>query len=410
MPAKLISVDEAKAFILNNISALDTQTIALDKALGRIIASDICARLSHPAHPISAMDGYALHLPQDRMEAGTQLKIIGESAAGHPFSGQVNEGEAVRIFTGGYLPDGCNAILIQEDAKAEGTQLWLNEAVTAGQFVRPAGLDFNAGDLLVPAQSMLKARSFALAALSGTTECVVRRKPKIAILSSGDELVPFGEMPGKGQLINSNSLYLKTLVEAVGGEAYDLGILPDKSGALLSRLGEAIAHTGGFDLILCSGGASVGTHDHIHHDLNTGNNVELNFWKIAMRPGKPLMFAHVQDIPFIGLPGNPVSAGVCALVFVIPAIHKCLGLDTDQPAETAILTQTLKENDRRQDYLRAQITTDASGRRMVTAMVKQDSSMLSHFSIADALIIRPPHAPEAQAGDEVPILSLPQML
>ena len=168
MPAKLISVDEAKAFILNNISALDTQTIALDKALGRIIASDICARLSHPAHPISAMDGYALHLPQDRMEAGTQLKIIGESAAGHPFSGQVNEGEAIRIFTGGYLPDGCNAILIQEDAKAEGTQLWLNEAVTAGQFVRPAGLDFNAGDLLVRAQSMLKARSFALAALSGS--------------------------------------------------------------------------------------------------------------------------------------------------------------------------------------------------------------------------------------------------
>ncbi len=410
MPADLMPVEQAKARILDQINALESETVPLSNALGKFLVEDIVAKISHPAQAISAMDGYALHIPADKLEAGASLEVVGEAAAGHPFEGSLREGEAVRIFTGGYLPQGSHGILIQEDAHLEHGKVTLHEAVSAGQFVRPEGLDFKAGAKIISKGQQLNARAFALAALSGAQECVIRRQPKIAIISSGDELIPFGQNPEAGKLINSNSLYLKTLVNASGGSGYDLGIIADKKGALLDSLESATAKYGKFDLIISSGGASVGTHDHIYTDLKSGKDIEMNFWKIAMRPGKPLMFATHQGTPFIGLPGNPVSAGVCALVFVLPALQKLLGIQTEQPHQTATLSAELKENDRRQDFLRAKIELDPSGQRFVTPMIKQDSSMLANFMHADALIIRPPHAPPASSGDMVPIMTIPDGL
>lgn len=407
MPANLMAVEDAKAIILSKISTLEKENIALSDALGRILADDIHAVISHPAHPISAMDGYALYIDGEQLEAGTRLDVIGEAAAGHPFSHPLQKGQAVRIFTGAYLPENSHGILIQEDALHENGKVTLKQTVKKGQFVRPMGLDFAAGDKLISKGQALHARAFALAALSGNQHCLVRKIPKIAILSSGDELVPFGQTPQPGQLVNSNSLYLKSLVEASGAYAVDCGIIPDRKGALLASIQKAISVHGEFDLIISSGGASVGNHDHIFSDLQESTTAEVNFWKIAMRPGKPLMCATIANTPFIGLPGNPVSAGVCALVFILPALHKMLSLAPETTAQSAIVTTSLPENDKRQDYLRATLVIDSQGNRQITPMSKQDSSMLSCFTQANALIIRPPYAAEALPGDEVEILTMP---
>jgi len=403
----LMAVEDALAHILDALHQTESELISINDAAGRILAEDIVARYSHPQHAISAMDGYAVSVSDTPIAEGTPLEVIGEAAAGHIFSGAVTAGQAVRIFTGAYMPHGSNAVLIQEDATVRDGIILPTEAVRAGQFVRPAGLDFEQGDIIARAGEVLTARRWALVGLSGNAEIAVRKRPLVGILSSGDELVPAGERPETGQLINSNSLYLRQLIDVSGGMAVDLGIIPDKAGALTDTLESARQQGLSFDLVISTGGASVGNHDHIHADLSTAGDTALSFWKIAMRPGKPVLFANWQGTAFIGLPGNPVSAGVCGLVFIMPALRKLLGQPATTSTHTAYLSSDLPENDKRQDYLRASLSVDDSGKRYVTPLNRQDSSMLNMFTQADVLIIRPPFAPPAHSGEPVHILAIP---
>jgi molybdopterin molybdotransferase len=322
--------------------------------------------------------------------------------AGRPFSGTVGPGQAVRIFTGGAVPDGADAIVIQEDAEAAGDSVTLREAANPGRFVRPAGLDFQAGSVGLAAGKRLTARDIGLAAAMNRPWLKLRRRPRVAILTTGDELVNPGEAPGPGQIVSSNSFALAAFVEAEGGEPLMLGIARDDP----ADLARAIAAADGADLLLTSGGASVGDHDLIAAALEQAG-MTLDFWKIAMRPGKPLLYGKLGRMPVLGLPGNPVSSLVCAIVFLRPALAALLGRAVDEsgPAQ-ARLGRGLPENDRRQDYLRSELTAGPAGGLIATPFERQDSAMLSLLARAGCLVIRPPHAPAARAGETVPILRL----
>ena len=349
------------------------------------------------------MDGYAI-AASSGLDAGTVYSVIGEAAAGAPFAGDLGPAEAIRIFTGAYLCTGADTILIQEEIETRPDgQISITQTARAEQFVRPQGLDFSTGNRLLPAGKCLAARDIALAALAGCSTLMVRKRPHIGILSSGDELVSPGERPQTGQLINSNSLFLHQLVTLSGGIAIDLGIIRDTPGALIT----AVKAAGPLDLLVTTGGASVGDHDHIVSDIMAADGGQIDFWKIAMRPGKPLIFGKIGNTPLLGLPGNPVSAGVCGLVFLQPALRSMLSASLTLAQPSATLATPLPENDRRQDYLRACFITQDDGSLAVTPASQQDSSMLQTFTHADCLIIRPPHAPAAPDGTIVPILPFP---
>ena len=409
MPTELKPVAEALATICAALAPVSTQQLSFDEAAHRILAADIIAAYDHPPAAVSAMDGYAVYTGGQPRPDGEQFDVVGEAAAGHLFTGTLSAGQAVRIFTGGHVPDGADAVVLQEDVQTDKTTITVLETIRPGQFIRPAGLDFTSGQTVIAAGTRLGARQMALAALSGQTDSLtVRRKPLVAILSSGDELVAPGTPPAPGQLVNSNSTFLSHAVRSCGADPVNLGIVADQPGALTARLAAAQAEQDHpFDLILTTGGASVGSHDHLASDLTADDPAALSFWKIAMRPGKPLIFGQWQGIPLLGLPGNPVSAGVCMTVFGLPALKTLLG----QPAEADIrhmpLAAPVPENDRRQDYLRGVFVGDGPG-RTIRPLGRQDSSMLKAFSDADALIIRPPHAPALNAGDDVPVLILPE--
>ncbi|MEK9531643.1 MAG: molybdopterin molybdotransferase MoeA, partial [Alphaproteobacteria bacterium] len=281
----------------------------------------------------------------------------------------------------------------------------INERPRLGQYIRASGLDFSAGETIISKSSKLTARECALIALAGYHEVPVIKQPKIGVLTTGDELVPPGEKPKTGQLVNSNNLLLCALIRACGGIAVDLGILPDKSGALIEHLEKYPD----LDLIITTGGASVGDHDHIAKDINKSANSELYFWKIAMRPGKPLLFGHYKNIPFLGLPGNPVSAGVCSVLFLEPIIKQFLSQDPTLVFSSALTTNSLPENDRREEYLRAKLLVDDEGNKQVSAASTQDSSMLATLASADCLIQRPAHSPRIEVGAPVPILNFPAL-
>ena len=403
---KLKPVAEAQQSIFSMMARAKTESRALDAAHGRVLATDITAQTDHPAADISAMDGYALASAGKILAKGTCFELAGEAAAGHYTAASIGNKQAMRIFTGAYLPDGADSVAIQEDVSRDGEQICLNEPVKTGQFVRPKGLDFSAGEVILQAGTILGARQLALAGLAGYSALPVRKKPLVAIISSGDELVSVGQMPQAGQLINSNSVFLAHALRQAGAEVADLGIIPDKKGALISALQEGLATYKHFDLIVCTGGASVGQHDHIAADLNADQNASIDFWRIAMRPGKPLIAARWRDIPFLGLPGNPVSAGVCSLVFVLPAIQMFLGLPVMQETRTLPLAVDMPENDRRQDYIRAVYTRRPDGSLAVHPLGKQDSSMLRNFCQAELLILRPPFAKPAKAGDMVSVMDI----
>ena len=398
----LLSVTEARENILKNILPLDSEPCLVENLHNRVLAENLYARLSHPAEAVSAMDGYAAHL-SDITKVPTILPEIGVSAAGHAFTNPILSGQLVRIFTGALVPEGADTIILQEDTIKTPAGIEIQEIPKLGQFIRPAGFDFLAGYNIITARTVLSARDCALIALAGHHEVPVIRKPKIGVLTSGDELVTPGQVPKAGQLINSNNLLLSTLILAAGGEPIDLGILPDKAGALIKRIDSYPE----LDIIITTGGASVGDHDHIAKDLDENTQSELNFWKIAMRPGKPLMFGHYKNTPLLGMPGNPVSAGVCAVLFLVPIIKKFLGLSPEPVFSTAQITTNLPENDRREDYLRAITTIDDAGITHVTPAKRQDSSMLATLSKADCLIQRPALAPQIEKGTRVQILYFP---
>jgi molybdopterin molybdotransferase len=397
----MIPVAEARQRILGALEPVAAEWIGLENALGRSLAEDAVARRTQPPADLSAMDGYAVRA-QDTSAGAGALRCIGESAAGRGFSGSIAAGETVRIFTGAPLPEGADAILIQEDAERDGDRVTPREPVSRGTYVRPAGLDFSEGDTGVAAGSEVGARDVGLLAAMDVPWLRVRRRPRIALLSTGDELVRPGEPIGPDQIVSSNALSVAAIVRLAGGEPVDLGIAPDRPDALV----EAAAGARGCDMLVTLGGASVGDHDLVQGVLGN-EGLDIDFWRIAMRPGKPLMFGRFGEVPLLGLPGNPVSALVCGVIFLRPAIRRLLGLeDTDPTVRRAVLGRDLKANDRREDYLRSRLTVSADGAWTVEPFERQDSSMLSVMSRANALAVRQPHAAAARAGDPIDVLPL----
>ena len=349
----LLSLDNAIKKIKSNFNEINSEEVFLENAIGRCLAEPIISKLDNPRYDVSSMDGYAARV-SDITNVPISLPQVGVSAAGHSYKSPLLEGQLVRIFTGAVIPDGCDTIILQEDTQIVKDKIQINERPKLAQFIRKPGLDFLAGQKIISKSSLITARACALIALAGIDEISVVRKPKIGVLTTGDELVEPGQMPKSGQLINSNNLLLRSLISACGAIPIDLGILPDKSGALIKKLE---THTN-LDFFVTTGGASVGDHDHIADDIANSPNSSLHFWKIAMRPGKPLLFGKYKNIPLLGLPGNPVSAGVCALLFLVPIIKRFLGIDTSVVFSEAYLMEDLAANDNREEYLRANIMID----------------------------------------------------
>jgi molybdopterin molybdotransferase len=397
----MLSVEEARARILSAFAPLPAEQVALPDGLGRVLAEPVHARLTQPPSAVSAMDGYAVRAA-DVAKVPARLTIVGSAPAGGAYDDRLKPGEAVRIFTGGPLPQGADAIVIQEDTQAEGDTVIVKESSPAGHYVRPAGLDFKKGELGLPAGKRLNARDIGLAAAMNHPWLQVRRRPRVAILASGDEIVMPGEPMGAHQIVSSNGPALAAFLRSAGAEPIDLGIAPDNRAAL-QRLAAGAA---GADLLVTTGGASVGEHDLMRAALGD-QGLALDFWRIAMRPGKPLMFGRIGSTPVLGLPGNPVSSLVCAIVFLRPALGAMLDQQADFPEpETALAGMALAENDSRQDYLRARLSRGSDGRLIATPFAKQDSSMQFLLQQADCLVIRPPRATALPAGAPVPILRL----
>jgi len=394
----MISVDEATQRIVAAFAPVESETIGIGTAAGRVLASDAVARLDQPPSSVSSMDGYAVRASDAR--AGTTLRVIGASPAGHPFGGTVSLNEAVRIFTGGVVPDGADAIVIQEDMQASGDSVTVKDAAKPGRHIRAAGLDFKKDDVLAAAGKRLTARDLALLAAGDVAIVTVRRRPRIAFVATGDELSRPGDPRKPGGIVASSGYGLSALIHAWGGEPRDLGILPDSAEAIAELPGLAA----GADLIVTLGGASVGDHDLVQRALGPRGFV-LDFWKIAMRPGKPLIFGRLGAAPLLGLPGNPVSTLVCAMLFLRPAIAAMLDRQTQTEILCARLACDLPPNDARQDYLRARVEIREDG-PWADPFAVQDSSMLNVLARADALVLRAPHAPAAKAGDKIEILTL----
>ncbi len=397
----MLSVAEARARIVAAFNRLGSEQVGLMNGPGRVLARDIAARVTQPPADVSAMDGYAVRAA-DVATVPARLRVVGQAPAGGSYGGKVGAGEAVRIFTGGALPAGADAIVIQEDTAADGDEVIVREGAARGTYVRPAGLDFRAGDVLLRAGRLLTSRDIGIAAAMNVPWLSVTRRPRIAVLATGDEVVMPGDPVGRHQIVSSNGLSLAAFVAACGGDPIHLGIAPDDRGAL-RRMAEAAV---GADLLVTSGGASVGDHDLVQAVLGEAG-MKVDFWRIAMRPGKPLMFGRIGATPVLGVPGNPVSTLVCATMFLRPAIDVMLGRAVAaEPQPTALLGRDLPANDSREDYLRARVSHDAHGRRVATPFDKQDSSMLSLLAQADCLVIRPPRAPAICAGTVVDIVLL----
>jgi molybdopterin molybdotransferase len=397
----MIPVAEAVANVVSGFSQLGTEEIALGDALNRILAEDVAARMNMPPIDVSAMDGYAVRA-EDVGTVPVTLEQIGESAAGNGFAGTIGPGQCTRIFTGAPVPAGADAIVIQEDTERDGNTITIREAATPSRWIRPAGLDFAEGDVLLKAGTVLAGRHLGLAAAMNVPHVTVRKKPCIAILATGDELVMPGEPIGPHQIVSSNSLALAAYVREWGAEPLDLGIARDT----VESLREKLMNAKGADLLVTIGGASVGDHDLVRKVLD-GEGFEMNFYRVAMRPGKPLIFGRLGEMPVLGLPGNPVSVGVTSALFLKAAIRTMLGLDdaVEKP-QTALLGCDVPANDQRQDYLRSRLGFDAAGNRTATPFERQDSAMMARFAAADCLIIRAPQAPPAKAGETVEILPL----
>ncbi|MCA3556145.1 gephyrin-like molybdotransferase Glp [Aestuariivirga sp.] len=396
----LIPVEAARARILKGVKPLPAEEVKLDRALGRVLARPLKAIRNQPPFDSSAMDGYAV-TAADVAETPATLKLIGLSAAGHGFTGRLKPGQCVRIFTGAPVPKGADAVVIQENTEAAGQDITILQPLNPGQNIRFAGLDFRKGDALLPAGLRLGARDIGLAAAANAPKLAVHRRPVVALIATGDELVLPGGKPRADQIVSSNSHALAAMAEHLGARVMNFGIVADD----LKATGRAIARTAKADILVTTGGASVGDHDYVQEALKNAG-VKIDFWKIAMRPGKPFMYGRRKHQHVLGLPGNPVSALVCARLFLKPLIDALLGLSTGDDEVEARLGASMKENDSRQDYVRATLVEAADGSRTATPFAKQDSSMQRTFREAQALIVRPPFAKVAAQGDVIKILRL----
>lgn len=398
----LLPVDEALARILDGAVPLGDETRDLTAAARRVLAADVHARLTQPPFDASAMDGFALR-SADIAAPPANLHLIGEAAAGRAFAGSIRAGEAVRIFTGAPIPEGADTVVMQENAKWNGDTVTILEGAAEGTAIRPRGQDFAEGERLLAAGKRLSARDILLAAAANHAALPVRRKPRVAILATGDELVPPGATPRPDQIISSIPAGLSPMIAAAGGAPEPLGIARDTR----EDLDAHIARAADADLLLTIGGASVGEHDLVRPALMDAGYA-IDFWRIAMRPGKPLMFGRRGHARVIGLPGNPVSAMICARVFAVPLIDALLGANTGPDRVTrAALDTALPENGPRAHYMRATQHADpATGALMVHPHASQDSALIAVLARADCLLVRAPHAPPAQPGEEVEILPL----
>lgn len=408
----MISVEVALERVLAGLKPRPAEMVALPAALGRVLAEDIAARVAHPPMDVSAMDGYAVRAV-DMGQIPACLTVIGEAAAGHPFDGAAMiAGQAVRIFTGAAIPAGADTVVMQEDTQRDGDRVTITIAPAvgapaagppiAGKYVRAAGLDFFPGQTMLKSGTVLGPRQIGLAAAMNVPWLSVRRRPRVAILSTGDEIAMPGDPMGPAHIVSSNGPALAALVTVLGCEPVQLGIAKDSRDSLSAM----VAAASGCDLLVTSGGASEGDYDLVQ-DVLAEHGLKLDFWKIAMRPGKPLMFGALKHIPVLGLPGNPVSALVCAYVFLVPMLRALQGLPTTPPTLPAILGAAVRANDARQEYLRGALERRADGVLVATPHSRQDSAVVSGLAAAQALILRPPHAPEGKPGDAVTILPLP---
>jgi len=396
----LISVAEALDHVLAHAAPLPPEQVPLDDALGRVLAADLKALRTQPPADVSAMDGYAARA-SDVANVPVQLTVIGEVAAGRPFTATVGAGEAARIFTGGVIPAGADTIVVQEIAERAGDAVTVLKPVSKGRHIRRQGLDFRRGDTLFAAGRRLSARDLALLAGMNHPIVPVHRRPKVALFATGDELVPPGAEPGPGQIVYSNGFALAALAQEEGAAVVDLGLVEDKLEPTIATV--RAAREGAADILLTTGGASVGEYDLVHKAF-AAEGMNLSFWKVAMRPGRPLMHGRLGGMQVLGLPGNPVSAYVCAFLFLVPLIRRMSGRsDLAMPTDSAVLGADLAENDERADYLRATLQENSEG-RIATPFAVQDSSMMVPLAKADCLIIREPYAPASAAGSRCVIV------
>jgi molybdopterin molybdotransferase len=399
----LMPVADALQAVLDGVLALPAESVALDDAFHRTLAHDVVALRTQPPADMSAMDGYAVRVADASTNA--TLKLIGEVAAGKPFAGRVGAHEAVRIFTGGVIPDGADTIVIQEDTEASGDTVIVKEAARPHRHIRKAGIDFRQGDVLIPKGTLLTDRDLALAASANHPRLEVHKRPKVAVLATGDELVMPGSKTGPGQIVYSNGYALRALARHAGAELIDLGIAADTMDATTAAIRRASELKA--DVLVTTGGASVGDHDLVKRALES-EGTQMAFWRIAMRPGKPMMSGKLNTMRVLGVPGNPVSSYVCSFLFLVPLIRALSGRAAcDHAEESAVLGRDLPANDMRQDYLRARLDTDSAGRLRATPVDHQDSSLMANLAKADALIVRPPHAPPSATGASISILRLP---
>jgi molybdopterin molybdotransferase len=398
----LLPVAEALRRLLDGAVPGGAESVPLAEAADRVLAKPLKALRTQPPFHASAMDGYAVRA-SDVVEVPVQLEIIGAAPAGRRFPGKVGPGQAVRIFTGAPVPEGADAIIIQENTSSVGEEgVEVTETVAAGAHIRRRGLDFVEGDLLLEAGRALDAAALSLAAAANHVALDVIKRPLVAIIATGDELAAPGSEPGPDQIIASNAYGVAAIAQMAGAQVLDLGIAPDRKEAISELIRQAME--AGADAIVTLGGASVGDHDLVH-DVLTEEGMALDFWKIAMRPGKPLMFGRLGSTRCLGLPGNPVASLVCSHLFLKPLLA-CLGGRSYRPdMRRAVLASPLPANDLRQDYIRARVEAGRDS-LLATPFGLQDSSMLKIFADANALIVREPLAAAADIGTACDVLLL----
>ncbi len=400
--ASLLSVEDALKHVLEHARPLPVEETPLEDAVGLVLDYPLKARRTQPPADLSAMDGYAVRAA-DVANAPVELKIVGEAAAGSPLSRRIGPGEAARIFTGGVMPDGADTVVIQENTERDGDRVRVEKSSPRGRHIRVKGLDFTASDTLLPAGHRLTARDLALAAGMNHPFVPVHRRPRIVLFATGDELVPVGTEPQAGQIVSSNNFALAALARSEGAKVEDFGIVGDRLDDTVAAVRRARER--GADILLTSGGASVGDYDLVQKAF-VAEGMDLSFWRLALRPGRPLMHGRLGGMQVLGVPGNPVSAFVCGFLMLVPLIRRLLGrTDLDHKIETALLGVDLPENDERADYLRAMLTQSPQGPVAVPFPI-QDSSMMAPLAKADCLLIRAPFEAAAKAGNPCRIILL----